>query len=160
MELPFRAGMTRNQPRRRIAGFTLTELMITLLIAGIILGIAGPRFVRFISHLSARGAASQVVADLTLARTQAVREGVTTSFLLDSPTQYRIEVSGTPARTVKTVNLQRDHPGVRITGATVAFDSRGMARDLGNSGGTLTISRGQQVDVVRITAVGRVLRDR
>jgi type IV fimbrial biogenesis protein FimT len=154
--------MSFRSTRSRTAGFTLTELLIIVIIAGIILAIAGPRFVRYISYLSARTATSQVVADLSLARTQAVREGVTTSFILDSSTQYRIAVSGTPERTIKTVNLRRDHPGVLITGpAAVAFDSRGMARDLGDGGETaLTIARGSTVDVVRVSTVGRVIRER
>jgi prepilin-type N-terminal cleavage/methylation domain-containing protein len=155
----------RPHRRRGIAGFTLTELMITIIIAGIILSIAGPRFMRYISYLTARGATSEVVADLTLARTQAVREGRTVSFRLDGNGVYRVTVDATPARTIKRVDLRRDYPGVVLTlGAAqtgaLSFDSRGMVRSHTTDPPTIIIQRGTGVDSLHVSLVGRVRRAR
>jgi prepilin-type N-terminal cleavage/methylation domain-containing protein len=161
MQFPLRGGMTYRPHRRRgIAGFTLTELMITIIIAGIVLAIAGPRFMRYISHLSARSATSHVVADLTLTRAQAVREGRTTSFqIMNDGTGYTVVVSGPTPRVIKTVNLRREFPGVAVTpaGGTFSFDSRGL---LTQTPGQVTIARGGLSDNVSVSMVGRVIRDR
>lgn len=150
---------------RRRGGFTLPELLVTILIAGLIAAFAVPRFVDFVRYLMARSDTSQVVADLTLARTQAVREGQTASFRVVSSTRYTVTVDGGDARTIKTVDLTGRNRNVTLaaTGAStaadagrVAFDSRGMQRT--GTANVVVVSNGTRRDTVSITGVGRVYR--
>ncbi|ODV41451.1 N-terminal methylation site [Cupriavidus sp. UYMMa02A] len=64
---------------RRSAGFTLIELMTTVLIAGILLSVATPYFSDFILGQRIRTAASDLASSLVYARSEAVKRntGVT-----------------------------------------------------------------------------------
>ena len=54
-------------------GFTLVELMVTLLVAGIVLGVGIPAFSQFISTNRMAAAVNDVTTSLHLARTEAVK---------------------------------------------------------------------------------------
>lgn len=146
--------------RERRGGFTLTELLIVLVIAAVISTIAMPRFVGFVRELSGRSAASQVVADLTMARTQAVREGRSVSLRITGAGTYRVTVDNgnTVLRTVKTVDVRGGQRNVSILPLTarVIFDSRGMLMSASTT--QLLVSRTGKTDTVSISAVGRVYR--
>jgi type II secretion system protein H len=146
----------RNRDRR--GGYTLAELMAVIVIAGIIATIAVPRLSSYIRHLSARSAASTVVSDLMLARTQAVREGQTVSLRVTNAAEYQLTVDANPVRTLKTVNVAGTQRSVTLgpNGTTISFDPRGMLR--AGSGSELRITRGTQTDTISITGVGRVYR--
>ena len=141
-------------------GFTLTELLIVLIIAAIISSMALPKFFSFVRHLSARSAVSQVVTDLTMARTQAVREGRTVSLRMVNSYTYRVTVDNGAAvvSTLKTVNVRGGQRDVTITpaNARVIFDSRGMLAP--GSATQLTVTRTGKQDIVSISGVGRVYR--
>lgn len=152
---------TRHRGRR--GGYTLAELLIVIVIAGIIASIAVPRLFGMIRNLSARSAVSKVVSDLALARTQAVREGRTVSFRVVSTKAYRLTVDNgaNPIRTIKTVDVSGTQKNVTVatnpaTPANVSFDPRGMLR--GGSATQLVVTRGGIADTVSISAVGRVYR--
>lgn len=150
--------------RRGRAGFTLVELLVVLLLMGLVLSMVGPRFAGSIRYFTARSATSQVVADLSLARTQAVREGRTVSLRILNATQYRVTVDnpdGTQAREVKNVTLDGAGRGVALApvGTRIAFDSRGMRRTDAGVGTQVTITReGAEPDIINVTIVGRVQR--
>lgn len=61
--------MTRNH------GFTLIELMVTLLVAAILLGVAVPNFSRLVESNRVTAATNELVAALNGARSEAVRRG-------------------------------------------------------------------------------------
>lgn len=144
----------------RRGGYTLAELLIVIVIAGIVATMAAPRLSNFLRHLSARSATSTVVADLTLARTQAVREGRTVSLRVTSATAYQVTVDNgaNPIRTIKTVDVARTQKKVTLTPSptVISFDPRGMLR--AGSASELRVARGTQTDTVSISAVGRVYR--
>ena len=54
-------------------GFTLLELMVTLLVAGIVLGIGVPNFMEFQRNNAMIAAANDMITGLYLARTEAVK---------------------------------------------------------------------------------------
>lgn len=60
---------------RRTRGFTLVELIITLAVAAIVLTAAAPSFSALVEKQRLDGAASQLAADLKLARDEAMRRG-------------------------------------------------------------------------------------
>jgi prepilin-type N-terminal cleavage/methylation domain-containing protein len=146
--------------RRGRAGFTLVELLLVLLLMGLVLTLAAPKFVATIRYFTARSATSQVVADLALARTTAVREGRSTSLRILTASTYRVVVDadGTAAdRVVKSVVVEGAARGVALgaVGTRITFDSRGMRR---NATESITVTRAEGVDVVNVTIVGRVYR--
>jgi len=64
-----------NQPEHSF-GFTLMELMVTIAIAGILLGVAIPSFTSIISSNRLTTYANELVTALNLARSEAIKRGV------------------------------------------------------------------------------------
>ena len=67
--------MLVNQARHRLRGFTLVELVTTISILAILAAIAAPSFRSFITNQRLRNASFDLMASLTLARSQAVTLG-------------------------------------------------------------------------------------
>jgi type II secretion system protein H len=152
------ATTVRHRDRR--GGFTLVELLVVLILAAIISSMVVPRFFSYFRHLSARSAVSQVVADLTMARTQAVREGRTVSLRVTGASTYRVTLDNgaTILRTLKTVDVKGGQRAVTLSPGTarVIFNSRGML--VTGSTTQLLVSRTGKADTVSVSAVGRVYR--
>ncbi len=60
---------------RTVFGFTLIELIITLVIAGILLALAAPNFSGFVKNNRLSSQANGFIADVALARSEAVKRG-------------------------------------------------------------------------------------
>ena len=65
-------------------GFTLVEIMVVIGILTMVLALGAPAFVRVIKKEPLRQAASDLVEGLSHARAQAILQGVTTEFVLNS----------------------------------------------------------------------------
>jgi type IV fimbrial biogenesis protein FimT len=74
------------------SGFTLVEMIVTIGIAALILGLGIPSFIEFARNNRMTGAANDLLADLNLARTEAVKRRVpvtvcaTADALVSTPT--------------------------------------------------------------------------
>ncbi|MHB8474484.1 MAG: GspH/FimT family pseudopilin [Sulfuricaulis sp.] len=66
----------KKQPFVGNKGFTLIELIVTLTIAGILLAIAAPNMSNFIKDQRLSSQANDLIADLNLARSEAIKRGV------------------------------------------------------------------------------------
>lgn len=66
-------------PRRRVRGFTLVELMITIVIAAILLTIAVPSFKATIARTNLGGTYNDMLSTLRYARSEAVTRGAEVS---------------------------------------------------------------------------------
>lgn len=67
--------MSRNTHPSAEAGFTLVELMITVVIAGLLVLLAAPSFHKMILMQRLRGVNAQLITDLQYARSEAVARG-------------------------------------------------------------------------------------
>jgi len=78
----FAAPVGRTQhPTHR--GFTLVELLVTLVVAGLLLAVAVPSFNRLMVSSRLTTFANELVGRLALARTEAVKRGYTVQFNTD-----------------------------------------------------------------------------
>lgn len=68
---------------KRSRGFTLIELMVVLVVAGLILALAPPLISKAVPSLRAKQAVRDLVSGLRLARTEAVRRGVEATLEID-----------------------------------------------------------------------------
>lgn len=117
---------------RRRGGFTLLELVIVLVLAGLTLGFAGLTFSGYFQGSSARRAAQVFARDLTLARSTAVRSRQKVVLRLYPATRwYQIVTQATGTEIVRRrfgVNADIDLSAIdlKFRGDTLVFNSRGV----------------------------------
>jgi len=155
--LPFRIGMQNyaSSPKRSNAGFTLIELITTLLIFAILAGIAAPKMNNYIERQKTRRVLDTVATDLAQARVLAIRQGNRVDVQLHSSNHYSVGVVGSANR--KQVRLAQTYPGVALVmpATSIVFDSRGLVRS-GN--GAITVSINGKTDALDLSVTGRVYR--
>jgi type IV fimbrial biogenesis protein FimT len=66
--------MTTMTRRKHSAGFTLIELMMTLVIMAIVITVGAPALADFVAAQRVRTAASDMMGDMSLARAEAIKE--------------------------------------------------------------------------------------
>lgn len=76
--------------KRRPRGFTLVELLLTIMIAAILAAVAVPSFKGAIRGVAVRGAASELVAGMQFARSEAIRSNRAVTFTFDTDRRWRI----------------------------------------------------------------------
>jgi type IV fimbrial biogenesis protein FimT len=91
---PLPSGM-----RRHARGFTLVELMITLVVAVILIAIAVPSFRRITLTNKLTTTANDIVGAINLARMEAVKRNASTQLCSDSPTSNSSDTLGTACGT-------------------------------------------------------------
>ncbi len=113
--------LAKMSPRR---GFTLIELMVTIVIAAVLLGLAVPSFSSMMAKSRLEGALNGLSIDLQYARSQSIRTQRTVTLQVSNDgASYTISDS---SGVLKTVTLPT---GVALTpSAAVSFDAlRGIA---------------------------------
>jgi len=110
-------------------GFTLTELLITIVIMGIVFAIASSSWFGAIESRRVDSATNQLVADLRLAHTQAKNRLTDTSFIVPSADSSTYQIG--PPADLKTRTLPGDDQGTPKTkilaATTITFHSDGSA---------------------------------
>ena len=108
-------------------GFTLLEVLITILIMGIVLAIATSSWFKVVESRRVDSATNQVVADLRLAHTQATNHLTNVSFVVPSADSSTYQVGP------DTMTLPGDDQGTpktkiaTSTATTITFHSDGSA---------------------------------
>lgn len=109
--------------RRTQRGFTITELLATVAVAAIALGVAVPSFGDTLTRRKMEGAANELGIDLQWARTEAVRRGLNVWVTTTGATQYSVRYldASNVTQTLKDVTLPG---GLSVTpGQQATFES-------------------------------------
>ncbi len=151
----------RGEDSARRLGFTVIELLVTLILFSITLALASLVFSGYQSRTAAQRAAQVFAMDLRLARTSAVRgrEVVIVDFN-EAGGSYviRLESGDTILRREfgRDDEIPLDSLNLQLTGDSVAFDARGVG-DLSGSAsplGTASFAAGANVYDVSFTIMG------
>ena len=132
---------------RKNAGFSLIELMVSVVVLGILASIAVPSFQAWIRNTQIRNAAESIANGLQRARAEAVSRNTNTSFVMGTDSSWTISVVN-PASTIDqrlasegSKNVTRT---VLPTGATtVTFSNVGLVVPNADASNSIT-----QVDLV------------
>lgn len=146
--------MTRRSPPSATAGFTVLELLVVLVIAGLALAIVTPVFPRLLDGTQLRAAAHGLVRDLREARAAAIAQNRRVPVTVDpSEPGYRVDQRPRPLPCACQVAIATlpERPALLPPAAAglphVAFFPDGSA-----TGGTVTVSRGERAHRVVVDA--------
>lgn len=138
-------------------GFTLTELVVGLLLVAVLAGIGVPRLGRILDWVAADAAARDVTTALAVTRATAAMRGIRTRLVI-APDSLRLE-GWEEARWLPL----RSWPGPTSRGATlevsnpeVTFDPLGMGWGVSNT--RVVVRRGRSSEMITVSVVGRVKR--
>lgn len=122
------AAMNRKAPISSY-GFTLVEMMITLVVAAIVLGLAVPSFQTLIENNRVVTQVNEMVGAVNLARGEAIKRGINISLTSAGGFQNGWCVhDGTGCGTAGELRVFDAMNAVTVTGgvAALVFDSKGM----------------------------------
>jgi prepilin-type N-terminal cleavage/methylation domain-containing protein len=154
--------MRPRQPQR--GGFTLIEILFTLVLLGVLISLATPAMGAWIARTRLDRVTNQLAVDLFYAKMLAVRAGQRVEIRFATPIsgcvpEYRIVVTGPNERQAKMVDLRTDARGLCLTHSTGAakttFTSRGLPLALAYS---YTITGRGMSTKITVSAAGRVYR--
>ena len=123
----------RARRRRPAAGFTVVELLITLVLVGVVVTLAGPRIGALRAGQAVRGARGEVVATIEAARAAALQRGRPAWVVRRGNTLVAATVDENSASrvVVATADLERMYGATLRTAVpaddSVTFDGRGLA---------------------------------
>lgn len=113
---------------RRTAGFTLVELLVTLTILGIMMGLAIPSFKNFIGSQRAKSASYELVTTLLLARSEAIKRNADVT--ITPPTANTWSSGWSVAAGTSTLQVQDEFTNITFTSptSTAAVTFKGTGR--------------------------------
>ena len=133
-------------PGHEAKGFSLIELTVVLILAGVTLGMTVGGLSSYSQRVAARHAAQLFVRDLSLARAHAVRgrESVVIRFS-ESSGWYSISAMMTGKELIRrrfkiNADIALTAIDLEMPGDTLFFNSRGVLSDVGGELGTATFS--------------------
>lgn len=151
-------------------GYTLVELMAVVVVIGIAVALAAPRFSGWMDVQRAGAGMRRFVADVHLARVAAIRRGTGVTVELAASAACpgagdgwhpadRWRLVADDGTVLKTTDVAADEPGVCLRtnqSAQLGFDSRGLLRPFANR--TVEARAGSASSAVAISVLGRVRR--
>lgn len=153
-----RCSRRRSRARR---GFSIAELLVVLIVSGVVMRIAVPRFAAMRDRMSLRSAKQQMAAYLVTTRAAAIRRSATAVFSVQNSTiSARVKrPDGTQSSLGGTVPLVSARgvavsPGGTSTADTIAYDSRGMANL--QSTRVYVLTRNSKKDSICVSRLGLI----
>ncbi len=139
--------------RRR--GYTIAEMIVVMVVAGVLAAIALPRMVAATDRVRARGAAADVSAAFAGAREQALTARALVAVVLD--TAGRTVMVRSRDRVVLVRDVGKLY-GVRMSASrdSMSYDPRGLGFGAANL--SVVLRRGQAAETVSVSRLGRVRR--
>jgi prepilin-type N-terminal cleavage/methylation domain-containing protein len=125
-------------PALSVAGFTLMELMITIVIFCVLLGLAIPAFSTWLPRYRLRGAAREIYSNLQLAKMTAVKDRTRCKVVFDVA-NHTYQVSSVSAGPNGTYG---DGDDVTVPLKTVNFSEYGSGVGYGNGSATSGVGGG------------------
>lgn len=148
---------------RREAGFSIIELMMTLVLLAVMAGLAMPSMRGYIDRTAVDSATNQLSGDIAYAQMLAVRSGAGAT-LTATAAGYTVRHGATNA-VAKTVMLADENARLALAAVSplalplnVHFDSRGLLRSAAQAG-QLKLQLGQLESTLRILPSGRSFRE-
>ena len=140
----------------RRAGFTLVEGMTVIVIVGLMMSMAFPRFSEYRARSAVRSATTRVSSSLASARAAAIQRGVSVEFRISGNTISVVEPAGNTT-VVPAIPLD-DLFGVTVTASatSIAFDPRGLVMTLAGDVPIVLARSGVRSDTVCVTQYGMV----
>ena len=148
-------------------GYTLAELMIVLVLAGLAMAIATPPLASTYQRTATRAARDKFVSTHSLTRSVALRYGRVAELHIDeSNARFWVEVDtssigGMKARVGVTKDLNAAKVTIYSDRSILCFDVRGLPTTRGAceaADATIVFSVEGKADTVKITPLGKVLR--
>jgi prepilin-type N-terminal cleavage/methylation domain-containing protein len=135
---------------QEVTGFTLIEVLATISIAGILVGIAIPRFFALLPGIRVASAARQVATDLQLARMRAISQHAPQGLTFSTATTYSFTIGP------DTRDLTLLFPGttVTVTPGNPTFTTVGGNN--ANATTTITLTNNGLVRTVTVNAAGKI----
>lgn len=139
-------------------GFTLVEMIVVMVFAGVMLSLVAPRIGDSVRRSDVRAARNLVVSKHTTARATAVQRARATRLVLSGGNlviRSQHPVTGATV-TVGTPLSLYDHYGVTVSATrdSLVFDARGLGTESGVT--TVIISKNGYADTVQFSSMGRV----
>ena len=131
-------------------GFTLVEVALVIVIAGMLIGIAAPRFTAMRNGFQLNTAAHQLAGELRRAQIEAIKRNKTIRVVKTGTSTYDVE-SLTPAVTV--LYIRSFEPGVEFDAAAMTVSFASFGPPIGG-GATFTINFGGRTRTVTVGANG------
>ena len=137
-------------------GFTMIELIVTLVVLGILVAIAIPTYNGLMPRYRLNGATRQVATDLMKARMQAVKLSTNVNVTFNSTTDsYTISNTSSGGSYSETFNIKTHYSGVELASSgNPVFHPRGTLTNASTVTVTLTNSSGTKQ--IEVNIAGRV----
>lgn len=143
-------------------GYTITEMMIVVVIVGMLTMISLPKFSGLVERNKLTAAREEIAAAIATARAAAVQKGRTATVVFSGNRMWVTVVtsnSGTTTTVVPVKSLMTLY-SVSIAASpdtSVTFDMRGFANPRLASTGKFLITKGARRDSVCITTAGQIM---
>jgi prepilin-type N-terminal cleavage/methylation domain-containing protein len=132
----------QRHPRLNEQGFTLVEVMVVVVIAGILIGFGYSGFTGVLNRYRCQGALNRVAQVFKLTQMKSIEQSVRYFVTLGAGNETLTvtfdndDCATTAAVLFDQVNLQREYPGINVTSSNCSgfyFDFRGRPRSAFNN---------------------------
>lgn len=159
-------NLSQKVRRRYGSGFSLVELMVTLAVVSILLGVAVPSYQSFVASTAVTSAANDLVAAINIARSEALkRDGIVTVQALDTSSKdfadgycVVLDAPGNCTGALRQFTVGSDEITLVISGgySSVSFDGLGGLSGTSGEGRQFNLCRGNEdYRLIDIKLVGR-----